>query len=317
MNDHAHEHSGTISTKLVAASVATLLFVGFELGVGIWSNSLSLISDALHNFTDALALMIALAAVLFERRPPTPAKSFGYQRAGVLAAFINAGTLVAFTVYIVIEAIQRFRQPEHVDSSWMVRAAAAAVVLNVGITLALRREGKTDLNIRGAVIHMLGDAVSSVGIIVAGLLIRETGNPIFDPLISLVIGALILWSAWGIFLETVNLLLEGTPKGIDPEAVTADLASVAGVLGVHHLHIWALAPSRPALSCHVQLGDVSLKSTGAIFAQISAMLGQRYRIAHTTIQFEHAGCPEDDPFCAVPETLSSRQPNGTNTSPGS
>lgn len=299
---HQHSHRQSLSRKLTIATALTILFFGLELGVGIYANSLALIGDAFHNVTDAIALMLALAVVHLERRPPTRGKTFGYQKAGVLAAFVNASMLVGITVYLLIEAWNRFRVPEQVDSFWMLVAAAVALVMNTAITLWLRKEGRHDLSVRSAVIHLAGDALASAGVIIGALMIRATGSPVYDPIVSVMIGGLILWSSYGILRETMNLLLEGTPSGIDPEAVSRDLAAEPGVFGVHHLHIWALGPSRPALSCHLMLGDVSLKSTGEILARVTGMLAERYRIAHTTIQFEHIGCAVDDPFCVPTES---------------
>jgi cobalt-zinc-cadmium efflux system protein len=302
-----HSHNHAVSRKLAISSAATLMLVIAELIVGTWSGSLALVGDALHNFTDSLALVIALIAVRLERRPATDEKSFGYQRAGILAAFINAGTLVAFTAFIVAEAVNRFRHPQAVNSTTMLITAAAALVLNVAITIALRNEGRHDVNIRSAVMHMFGDAVSSAGIIVAAILIRFTGSPRWDPAVSLVIGALILWSSWGILRETVNLLLEGTPSGIDPTSVTRSLGAIDGIVGVHHLHIWALGPSHPALSCHLMVGDVPVSTTAAMLDQVTEMLHQDYRIVHATVQFEYAECADDDPYC-VPFTSRGTRP---------
>jgi cobalt-zinc-cadmium efflux system protein len=273
-----------------------------ELWIGVFANSLSLVSDALHNFTDTLALLLALFAVRLERRPPTAMKSYGYHRAGVLAAFINAGTLAAFTLFIFVEAIARLRvPPKSVDAGWMMVTAIVALALNAAITLWLRREGRSDLNIHSAVLHMLGDAFSSAAIIIASILIRITGMAFWDPAMSLIIGVLILWSSWGVFREALNLLLEGTPSGIDPVAVKESLAAIDGVYGVHHVHIWALGAARAALSCHLMVGDVALKSTGSLLDRVNHMLEHDYRIVHTTIQFEFANCDIDDPYC-VPYT---------------
>ncbi|HKB78714.1 MAG TPA: cation diffusion facilitator family transporter [Thermoanaerobaculia bacterium] len=300
---HDHAPAKNVSRKLLIASMATIAFVVVELGIGIVANSLALIGDAFHNFTDTLALLLALFAVRMERKPPNPVKSYGYHRTGVVTAFVNAGTLVAFTVFIFAEAVERLRVPERVDPRWMLITASVAIALNGGITLALRRDRESDLNIRSAVLHMMGDAVSSVGIIVAAVLIRETGMQFWDPAISMIIGLMILWSSWGVLKEALNLLLEGTPEGIDPEAVTRSLAAIDGIHGVHHLHIWALGPSRPALSCHLLVGDVPVKTTGRLLDCVNSMLEHEYRIAHTTIQFEFTSCEVDDPYC-VPSDVS-------------
>jgi cobalt-zinc-cadmium efflux system protein len=296
-HDHHHETPGAVvSRKLLFASIATAIFVGVEVVVGIKANSLALIGDAIHNVTDTLALLLALFAVRLERRPATSAKSYGWHRAGVLAAFINAGALAAFTLFLFVEAAERLRAPLAVNSSAMLVTAAAALLLNGSITLWLRGHGH-DLNIRGAVLHMLGDAISSAGIIAAALLIRATGTLFWDPAVSIAIGVLILWSSWGILREAINLLLEGTPAGIDPEAVTRAIAALEGVDGIHHLHIWALGASRPALSCHLMVGDIPVRSTGNLLAQVNGLLEREYGIAHTTIQFEFASCDTDDPYC--------------------
>jgi len=300
-----HHHNHGVSRKLVIASIATIVFVVIELVVGLWAQSLALIGDAIHNFTDSLALLLALFAVRLERRPGTAEKSYGYHRAGVLAAFINAGTLLALTIYIFWEAVARLRTPQPVDSRAMLVTAIAALVLNTAITLWLREDGRHDINIRSAVLHMLGDAVSSAGIIAAALLIRFTGAFYWDAVVSLGIGVLILWSSWGVLREAVNLLLEGTPAGIDPDAVTRALAALDGVQGVHHLHIWALGPSRPALSCHLMVGDVPVKSTGNLLSQVNGILANDFGIAHSTIQFEFASCDVDDPYC-VPYSVTDR-----------
>ena len=196
-----------VSRKLLVASIATFVFVLIELAAGIFSNSLSLIGDSFHNFTDTLALLLALFAVRLERRPATTEKSYGYQRAGVITAFINAATLVAFTGFIFVEAFTRFHTPKPVNANWMLVTAAMALVLNASITFWLRNEGRSDLNIHSAVLHMLGDAFSSAGIIMASILIRRTGMGFWDPAMSLIIGVLILWSSWGVLKERVIALL--------------------------------------------------------------------------------------------------------------
>lgn len=303
----AHLHDGPerrtrTSRKLLVSTAATLAFFALELGAGVIANALSLIADAFHNITDAVALILAYFAVRLERRPPTPAKSFGYQKAGVLAAFVNAAMLIVLTAFVAIEAVQRLREPEPVGSGWMLGVAGIALVYNLGVTLWLRREGKRDINVRGAMLHMLGDAIGSAGVIVAAILIRITGVTIWDPIVSLLIGAIILWTSFGILRETINLLLEGTPRGIDPDRIAGDLGGADGVLGVHHLHIWALGPSARALSCHLLLGDVTLRRAGEILQTVNEMLRERHDIQHTTIQLE-VTCPGEDPTCVPVERV--------------
>jgi cobalt-zinc-cadmium efflux system protein len=294
---HALGHSQNVSRKLTYATAANLLVVAVEITVGLWAGSLALIGDALHNLTDALALVIALVAVLLERRSPTPEKSFGYQRAGILAAFINAAMLVMFTVFIFREAYERLLNPRAVDQKAMLITAILALLVNSFTAWSLHQDSRNDVNIRGAVLHMIGDAVSSAGIIVAAVAIAVTGDPHWDATVTMLIGILILWSSYGVLRESVNLLLEGVPAGIDPDAVTRHLSTIDGILGVHHLHIWALGPSRPALSCHLMVGDVPLRTTSRILEDVNGILAHEYRIAHTTIQFEFTECAIDDPYC--------------------
>ena len=294
---HPHHHHASVSRKLSIATGLNILVVVAELAIGVWAGSLALIGDALHNLTDAAALVIALVAVRLERRQPTHEKSFGYQRAGILAAFINAGLLVAFTIFIFKESWERLQHPRDVNTFAMLVTAAVALIVNAGTAISIHHESREDVNIRGAFLHMVGDAVSSAGIIVAAIVIGLTGWVQADSVVSILIGVLILWSSYGVLRESMNLLLEGTPSGIDPHAVTQSLGGIDGVHGVHHLHIWALGPSSPALSCHVMVGDVPLKNTAGLLEEINAMLTHDYRIAHTTIQFEFAECAEDDPYC--------------------
>lgn len=299
---HSHDHgkspsSGSVRTKLIISTVVTLAFVGVELGAGLVANSLALIGDAFHNITDALALLLALGAVVLQRRPPTPERSYGFQRAGILAAFLNAAALLGLTVYVFVEAWRRFREPEPVNTGVMLWVALLALMVNVGIAFWLHDRGHADLNIRSAVLHQVSDALTSLGVVVAALLIRWTGNIVFDPIVSVVIAFLILWSAWGILRETLNLLLDGTPRGIDPVDVSRSLAAEEGVFGVHHLHIWALGPSSPALSCHLMLGDIPLSASDQVVERANAMLLERYGIVHTTIQAEYAECADDPEHC--------------------
>ncbi|HYC58839.1 MAG TPA: cation diffusion facilitator family transporter [Thermoanaerobaculia bacterium] len=292
-----HHHHASVSHKLTVATGANLLVVVAEVSIGIYAGSLALVGDALHNLTDVAALIIALFALRLERKTPTTEKSFGYQRAGILAAFVNSALLLAFTFFLFREAWSRLQHPQEVETTLMLAMAAVALLVNAATAFSIHHESREDVNVRGAFIHMIGDAVSSAGIIVAAILIRLTGNPMWDAGVTMLIALLILWSSYGVLRESMNLLLEGTPAGIDPAAVTISLGKIEGILGVHHLHIWALGPSSPALSCHIMVGDVPVKNTAGLLDEITTMLSHEYRIAHATIQFEFAECAADDPYC--------------------
>ena len=295
-HDHAHHHA-SVSRKLSIATAANVVVVAAEIAIGIYAGSLALVGDALHNLTDVAALLIALVAVRLERKTPTREKSFGYQRAGILAAFVNAGLLVAFTLFLFRESWSRLQHPQEVHTSAMLIMATIALVVNAATALSIHHESREDVNVRGAFVHMIGDAVSSAGIIVAALLIRITGTTMWDALVTMFIALLILWSSYGVLRESMNLLLEGTPSGIDPAKVTESLGGIDGIHGVHHLHIWALGPSSPALSCHIMVGDVPVKTTARLLEGITAMLARGHQIAHATIQFEFTECAADDPYC--------------------
>jgi len=294
---HGHHHHASVSRKLTAATAANAIVVVVEIAIGIYAGSLALVGDALHNLTDVAALLIALAAVRLERKTPTREKTFGYRRAGILAAFVNSSLLVAFTFFLFREAWSRLHEGHAVQTTPMLIMAAVALLVNATTALSIHHESREDVNVRGAFVHMIGDAVSSAGIIVAAILIRVTGSPVWDAIVTMFIALLILWSSYGVLRESMNLLLEGTPAGIDPIAVTRSLGEIDGIHGVHHLHIWALGPSSPALSCHIMVGDVPVKNTAGLLEEITTMLSQRYRIAHATIQFEFAECAIDDPYC--------------------
>jgi cobalt-zinc-cadmium efflux system protein len=274
--------------------------MGIEVFAGIKSHSLALISDAGHNFTDALSLVLAFVGVYLQSRPANKIKTYGYHRAGVLTAFVNALTLVALSVWIFYESWQRLSHPAAVHETVMMLVAAGGLVLNGGIMWGLRTARQNDLNIRSAFIHMLGDLLGSVAIIAGALVIRYTGWQQVDPLLSIVIGLLIVWTAWDIIKESLNILLEGLPRGLELQAVTAAMCCVEGVLDVHDLHIWSLGSSTHALSCHVLIEDVPPSASNCILAKINDVLGREFHIHHTTVQFEHVGCAVSESGCVIP-----------------
>jgi cobalt-zinc-cadmium efflux system protein len=270
--------------------VATVAFVLVELAAGVQARSLALISDAGHNFTDALALLLAWIGVYFSRKPPDEIKTYGYHRAGVLAAFVNALALVILAGYILYESYRRWLAPRAVDQWIMLAVAALGLAVNLGIMWGLKAERGRDLNIRSAWAHMLGDALGSLGIIAGALAIQWTGWQRIDPLLSALIGLLIVWTAWGIVTESLNILLEGLPRGLKLEEVVGAMRGIAGVREVHDLHIWSLGSSTHALSCHVLIDDLPPSASAAILIRLNGLLAERFEIRHTTVQFECARC---------------------------
>lgn len=268
----------------------TVAFVLVELAAGIQAHSLALISDAGHNFTDALALLLAWTGVYFGRKPPDQVKTYGYHRAGVLAAFVNALALLILAGYILYESYRRWLEPRAVHEWTMLVVAGLGLAVNLGIMRGLRSERGRDINIRSAWVHMLGDALGSVGIILGALLIHYTGWQRIDPLLSALIGLLIVWTAWDIVTESLNILLEGLPRGLQLEEVVSAMRQIEGVLDVHDLHIWSLGSNTHALSCHVRIDDLPPSASEAILLHINQTLAGRFHIRHTTVQFEHASC---------------------------
>jgi cobalt-zinc-cadmium efflux system protein len=267
---------------------------------GVRAHSLALISDAGHNATDALALLLAWIANYLESRPANEIKTYGYQRAGVLAAFVNALVLLALAAWIFYESIERLRTPVAVHQNVMMAVALLGLLLNSGIMWALRSARQKDINVRSAFMHMLGDALGSVAIIAGAVVILYTGWVQVDPLLSILIGALIIWTAWDIIHESLNILLEGLPRGIQLHDVIGSMRRVEGVMDVHDLHIWSLGSSTHALSCHVLIEDVPPSASDAILRRLNGMLADRFHIGHTTVQFEHASCAISENGCAIP-----------------
>jgi cobalt-zinc-cadmium efflux system protein len=288
---HAHPHAHDAGKVLVWSLALTAAFVIVEVVAGIRAHSLALLSDAGHNFTDALALLLAWFGVYYGRKPPDESRTYGYHRAGVLAAFVNAMSLLMLAGYILYESYQRWREPRQVNETTMLLVAALGLVVNASIMWGLRAERGHDLNVRSAWVHMLGDALGSIGIMVGAVVIRQTGWARTDPALSALIGLLIVWTAWDIIKESLNILLEGLPRGLNLNAVMQAMRQVQDVIDVHDVHIWSLGSSTRALSCHVLIQDVPPSASDSILQRLNAMLEERFHIHHTTMQFEHVNCP--------------------------
>jgi cobalt-zinc-cadmium efflux system protein len=296
----AHAHGGSATGRYLGLSILlTLAFVLGEAAAGYFANSVALLSDAGHNFADALALIFSWYAIRIGRRPADARRTYGYHRVGVLAALVNAVFLVGLALFVFWEAVQRLRAPEPVHGGLMIGVALAAVVLNSLISVWLHAEARQDLNIRSAYLHMLGDALSGVGVVVAGIVIAVTGQPAADSVVSLLIGLLILWSSWGILTETVDVLLEAVPKGLDMAKLVQAIQQVPGVQGLHDLHVWTISSGRAACSCHILISEQSAREGQRLQQAVAEMLEHEFRISHTTIQIEVEQCGGSDLHCTV------------------
>ncbi|HXZ05706.1 MAG TPA: cation diffusion facilitator family transporter [Ktedonobacteraceae bacterium] len=292
---HNHTH-GLARKSLRFAFFLTLIILLAELIGGLLANSLALVSDAGHVVTDIFALGLAWFATVQAERPPNARKTFGYHRVGILAAMVNAVTLIVISFAILLEAVQRFQHPEKVQPQIMFLAAGIGIVINLIIGFGLLKESN-NLNVRAAMLHVFGDVGASIGVIVAGVIILFTGWTIVDPLLSVGIAVLIAIGAWQILRETTDILLESVPKGISMPGLVKDMKSVEGIKDVHDLHVWSITSNMYALSCHALIDNLPPSDSSAILQSLNTMLSEKYHIGHVTIQFE---CdPHQEAYCAV------------------
>ena len=304
-HSHTHSHFGNIAkqttSRMALSLVLTLAFVFIEAGAGILGNSLALLTDAAHNLTDAIALGLSWYAIRLTTQPADERKTYGYHRAGILVALLNSTTLVLISLWIFYEAYHRIINPPEVQSGILITVGLVAVAVNLGTALLVRKGSETDLNVRSAYVHLVGDVISTVGAVIAGVVIYFTGANWLDPLISVLIGFLILYNAWGILRDSVDILLEATPRDIDTATLVQDVKQVKGVLGVHDLHIWSLTQNLRTMSAHILTEDVPISSGAEIQRQINEIVYHGYNIAHATLQLECVDCLPDSLYCDIQE----------------
>lgn len=295
----AHTQPNAAIQRILKISLAlTFCYILATFFFGLRAHSLALISEAGHNVSDFAALGLSFVAVWLQSRPATGERTFGFQRAGVLAGFVNALSLLVLALWIGVDAILRLLHPVAVEPKLMMAVAAAGVVMN-GLIAGLLWRFAGDVNIRSVFVHMLGDTVSTAAVIVGGLLIALTHRQWIDPLLSLIIAGMILWSSYGIVRETLHILLEGTPRSVDLAALRSAMQETAGVVDVHDLHIWSLTSQSHALASHVQVVEMPLAEAEALLARLNHQLQHHFGIAHTTLQFEVTACATTD-GCAMP-----------------
>jgi cobalt-zinc-cadmium efflux system protein len=268
----------------------TFAFCLFEAAVGYLSNSLALMADAGHNLADALALALSAFALWMATKPADSKRTFGYHRAGILAALVNAAGLVVMAGAILWEALHRLYAPEPVASGPMIWIALLAIILNGGLAWFLSRDAKGDLNIRSAYVHMVGDAAASIGVVIAGIIIALSGAYIADPIVSIIFGLLVLWSSWSILAESIHVLMEAAPAGLDLAKVEQAIRCVAGVCDAHDLHVWTVSSGLIACSCHIVVAEQNVTSCQQIYRNVAHTLEHDFRIIHSTIQVEVNDC---------------------------
>ncbi|GMR04318.1 MAG: cation diffusion facilitator family transporter [Thermodesulfobacteriota bacterium] len=274
---------------LLSIAFTGVIFIA-ELAGGYMFNSLALMSDSLHVFMDAFALILSLVAIYISELPPTGKRTFGLHRVEVFVSFINSFTLLIITLFIFYKAYGRVMNPQPVESMGTLAIGFVGLVVNVVVALRLRRFASSDLNIKSAFLHVLGDAVASVGVIASAIIIYYTGWYVVDPIISFMIGAIIFYGVANILRDASHILLEGVPKDIDINDVVRDLNSIKGVSNMHRLHVWSICNNVYALSAHIDIEPAERRRMGEIFKEANEMLAERYHIFYTTLQAECLGC---------------------------
>ena len=312
-HDHDHEHghahqghghagrSGGRRGLLLALAITSLMMVA-EIAGGILSNSLALLSDAGHMFTDSLALGLSFFAMKFADMPATDRKTYGFYRLEILAALANGAVLVLISLYIIYEAYQRILHPEPVQSTLMLVVAVIGLVVNIAGALFLVKHHETNLNIRGAFLHIIGDAVSSVGVIIGAVIIATTGWYLVDPVLSILIALGIIAGAVGLVSESVSILLESVPSHLNVAAIAQEIASLPGVREAYHIHVWTITSGVYALSAHVVIDDQLVSGSRVLLDSVRGMLAERFRIQHSTLQLECQRCNDSD-ACPLPQDV--------------
>lgn len=296
-NSQTHTTPPQSTTRLSIALIMTLAFVLLEGAAGIFSNSLALLTDAAHNLTDVIALGLSWVAIRLTTRPANERKTYGYHRAGILVAFINSMTLILIAVGISFEAWRRLMSPPEIRSGILVAVGIIAFMVNLVTALLVYRGSENDLNLRSAFVHLMGDVLSTIGAVVAGIIIYFTGANWLDPLVSMLIAVVILYNAWIILRDAVDILLEAKPRDIDSTRLVADLLQIRGVLGVHDLHIWSLTQDLRTMSAHVLTENLTISDGADIQKQINEIVYHNYNIAHATLQLECVDCLPSSLYC--------------------
>lgn len=300
---HGHLHAGAGGRQglLIALGITLFMMIAEIIG-GVMSNSLALLSDAGHMLTDTLALALSFFAMKFADMPATEKKTFGFYRLEILAALLNGVVLVLISIYIIYEAYHRILDPPPVQGTLMLVVATIGLIVNIIGALSLMKHRESSLNIRSAYLHIIGDTISSVGVIIGGIVIYFTGWYLIDPVLSILIALGIIAGSWSLLAESVNILLESAPSHINIAAVTAEIAAVKGVRDAYHVHVWTITSGVYAMSAHVVVDDMPVSGSRELLENIRQRLAGRFKILHSTIEFESERCIENG-ICPLPEDV--------------
>ena len=299
MAGHTHQHPLSVGSKLKFGILLTGFILAVELVGGFLSNSLALLSDAGHVFADIIALALSWYGVRQAERPASRHMTFGYHRVGVIVALVNAISIFAIAGVIFFEAYRRWQQPPEVNSLLMLTAALLGLGVNIFVAFWLRQEQRSNLNVRSAFWHALGDALASIGVIIGAVIIMLTGLFLVDPLVSVLIGLIIALSAWRILKEGFKVLLEATPHQVDVTRMVEALRGISGVKDIHDVHVWSISPELHAMSCHVLIDDQMMSQAAQIRQEVEEVLRQEFDIEHSALQMECQECSLNDLFCSL------------------
>lgn len=312
-HDHGHEHthglrqqSGGGKRDLLIALSITLLMMIAEVVGGLLSNSLALLSDAGHMLTDNFALLLSFFAMKFATMPATEKRTFGFYRLEILAALINGIILVVISLYIIYQAYLRMINPQRVEGMLMLIVAVIGLAANIIGAVVLTKHSHSNLNIRGAYLHIIGDAFSSVGVVVGGVIILYTGWYLIDPILSILISFVIIYGAWALVKESVSILLESVPSHIDIETVATAISKVRGVREAYHIHVWTITSGVHAMSAHVLIDDQPVSRSSDLINDIRTLLAEKFKILHSTIQLECERC-DMNPICSLPNNVQQKR----------
>ena len=294
---HHHAHASGGEKRLLFSIALNLAITAAEVVGGLLSGSLALLSDALHNASDTVSLGISYAARRIARREASAEKTFGYRRAEVVGAFVNLITLVIVALYLIVEAVERALDPQPVDGGVMLVVALIGLAANVVTAVLLFRDAKSSLNIRSAFVHILSDAFSSVGVVAGSVLILWYDVYLVDPLITLAISLYILFHAYALLRQTINILMEGAPHGMDLGEVLRAMQAAERVRDVHHLHVWQLGEGQTALEAHVVIDEGDVREMEAIKRRLKTLLRERFHVEHSTLELELVPCSPDAHPC--------------------